>query len=71
VEDINLRACALQDWNYASKQSITIKWNSIHDIRENRVKTYNIGREGRKDQLCMQIGMLDAFMEYEASANLE
>lgn len=44
MEDINLRACALQDWNYASKQSITIKWNSIHDIRENRVKTYNIGR---------------------------
>ena len=44
MEDINLRACALQDWNYASKQTITVKWNSIHDTREGRIKIYNIGR---------------------------
>lgn len=44
MEDINLRACALQGWNYALKQTITVKWNSIHDTRENRVEAYNIGR---------------------------
>lgn len=27
--------------------------------------------KGRKEQLCVQIGMLDTFMENEASAKLE
>ncbi|XP_004416803.1 PREDICTED: V-type proton ATPase subunit G 1-like isoform 2 [Odobenus rosmarus divergens] len=43
----------------------------VCDIRPEIHENYRINGKGRKEQLCVQIGMLDAVMEYEASAKLE
>ncbi|XP_004401930.1 PREDICTED: V-type proton ATPase subunit G 1-like [Odobenus rosmarus divergens] len=43
----------------------------VCDIRPEIHENYRINGKGRKEQLCVQIGMFDAVMEYEASAKLE
>lgn len=43
----------------------------VCDIRPEIHENYRINGQGRKEQLCVRIGILDAFMEYEASAKLE